>query len=184
MATETEIERKWVITKPQLDNTSISHIFDEITGIEIVQGYVANNVRVRLSPIMGAELTIKIQHTDLSLREFNYQISSEEADEILESTELITKHRYALLDGYTIDIFCNELEGLILVEKEFDSEELAKAEVTPEWLSDGIEVTNDLSYRNANLGGKNFIAGIGIINENNLVTGDQDEIEITPLIIP
>jgi adenylate cyclase len=65
----------------------------------------------------------------------------------------IEKTRYEIDggDGLTIelDLYAGALEGLVVAEVEFDSEEAADAFSAPEWL--GREVTDDARYKNQRL---------------------------------
>ena len=62
------------------------------------------------------------------------------------------KHRYKLIgDGPTIvlDVFKNDLDGLILTEVEFNTIEEANAYIPESWF--GFEVTDDYRFKNYNL---------------------------------
>jgi CYTH domain-containing protein len=62
-----------------------------------------------------------------------------------------TRHLVPLHDGVTaeLDEFHDELDGLLLVEVEFTSDDQMHAFEPPEWF--GREVTDDPSYRNSML---------------------------------
>jgi adenylate cyclase len=65
----------------------------------------------------------------------------------------IEKTRYEIDagDGLVIelDVYGGELEGLVVAEVEFDSEEAAEAFTPPDWL--GPDVTEDARYKNQRL---------------------------------
>jgi adenylate cyclase len=65
----------------------------------------------------------------------------------------IEKTRYEIdADGGAVielDVYTGDLEGLVVAEVEFDSEEAAEAYVAPDWL--GTDVTEDLRYKNQRL---------------------------------
>ena len=102
--------------------------------------------------------------------------------------DVISKTRFNIgLDdknssGYTLDVFEGELEGLLLIEKEFDSEEHAASEEFPEeWAA--VEVTGDARFINANLGDKRFDVNSGIqqrLDNNQLMIldGNEEDLEL------
>lgn len=82
------------------------------------------------------------------------------ADKVAELAEAlpITKERFRLTNGYDfegleIDRFYDNLDGLIVAEKKFDSEEEAAEYILPRIVSEHVvrEVTEDLRYVNLNL---------------------------------
>ena len=48
-----------------------------------------------------------------------------------------------------LDVYTGDLEGLVVAEVEFDSEEAAEAFAPPEWF--GEDVTDDVRYKNQRL---------------------------------
>jgi CYTH domain-containing protein len=61
-----------------------------------------------------------------------------------------TRHRVELDDGVAeLDVYGGKLEGLLVVEVEFDSEEQAGSFTPPDWFGD--EITEDSRFRNAAL---------------------------------
>ena len=87
------------------------------------------------------------EEANLPLTEKSYLHLLEKADGYV-----ITKKRYEIPYGiHTIelDIFENELEGLIIAEVEFTSEEEALSFTPPEWFGD--DVTGDTKYTNSDL---------------------------------
>jgi len=61
-----------------------------------------------------------------------------------------TRHRFGL-GGHTVelDVFHDELDGLVVAEVEFDSSDALRSFEPPPWFDD--EVTDDRRYRNASL---------------------------------
>lgn len=171
---ELEIERKWLVPADRLLTLQGKVLRDGFSDIR--QGYLSPEVRVRITN-GDAILCIKRRLTLLTVREFNYSIPMEDAELLLEDMDLIIKHRNNLPEGYTLDQFASDLDGLVLVEKEFESEELAAEELLPEWLEGCPEVTGDETYINANLGGTMFVEGLGVVSGDNLLTGDEEEID-------
>ncbi|HWH52054.1 MAG TPA: CYTH domain-containing protein [Gemmatimonadaceae bacterium] len=120
------------------------------------QGYLSTDperiVRVRADGTM-AFLTIKGLTVGTSRSEYEYRISVDDADEMLDQLclrPLIEKVRYREAFGehtWEIDVFEGANEGLVVAEIELPS---ANAEfVAPPWL--GAEVSDDPRYFNSNL---------------------------------
>ena len=65
----------------------------------------------------------------------------------------IEKTRYEIPVGddlvIELDVYAGDLDGLVIAEVEFDSEEAAEAFAAPDWL--GPDVTEDLRYKNQRL---------------------------------
>lgn len=144
-----EVERKFVLpgSPPWLgDHPSTA----------IAQGYVAiaDDVEVRLRAAdRHRMLTVKRGHGE-SREEIEVQLSAEQFDALWPLTEplRLSKRRYRVpVDGLTVevDVFEAELEGLVLAEVEFDSEDDAGRFEAPSWL--GEEVTGDQRYANQSL---------------------------------
>lgn len=144
----TEIERKFLVRDELWHPTA--------PGVLYRQGYLSTDpdrtVRVRLAAGMGY-LTIKGRSVEASRAEFEYEIPSEDAAEMLDRLclpGLVEKERYRVDHAgktWEVDVFLGENEGLILAEVE-----LAEARETielPPWAGD--EVTEDPRYYNAYL---------------------------------
>ena len=81
-------------------------------------------------------------------------ISAREFDELWPLTEgrRIEKRRWIIPHGeleLEVDVFAGPLEGLLLVEVEFDSEQASRDFTPPSWF--GRDVTDEIAYGNANL---------------------------------
>lgn len=143
-----EIERKFLLKNDSWrDSVVRSHV--------LKQGYLASSplptVRVRTSDDK-AFLTIKGRTEGISRVEFEYEIPSEEALEMLKlsAQQPIEKTRYIVeANGHTweIDVFEGSNAGLVLAEVELDSED-EKVEL-PDWID--FEVTHDPRYYNSAL---------------------------------
>ena len=143
-----EIERKFLLKNDSWrDSVVRSHV--------LKQGYLASSplptVRVRTSDDK-AFLTIKGRTEGISRVEFEYEIPSEEALEMLKlsAQQPIEKTRYIVeVNGHTweIDVFEGSNAGLVLAEVELDSED-EKVEL-PDWID--FEVTHDPRYYNSAL---------------------------------
>jgi len=144
-----EIERKFLVAHDGWRGAASS-------GERYRQGYVAVGppaaVRVR---IMGdrAVLNLKKATTDLTRDEFEYAISLEDAESILErlcSGRVIEKTRYRVPHAgltWEVDVFEGRNAGLVVAEIELESE--TQAIERPPWL--GEEVSGDVRYFNSSL---------------------------------
>jgi adenylate cyclase len=143
-----EVERKFRLRRPP-----------DLSGSDadpIEQGYLAvgadGEVRLRLKGEQRL-LTVK-RGAGLSRGEAEVEVSPEQFEELWPLTEgrRLRKGRHVLPhDGFEIevDVYEGELEGLIVAEIEFDSEEDARAFEPPGWLGD--DVTGDERFLNENL---------------------------------
>lgn len=163
-----EIERKFKVIQ-------VPNNLDQYKKKEIEQGYLCTNpvVRIRKSnkkyiltykSKLGMEE--KKEEVALTCEEVELPLSKDAYEHLKEKVDnhLITKTRYLidLEDGLTaeLDIFHDILEGLIFVEVEFPSEEVAASFVAPEWF--GEDVSFDKRYKN------NYLATINSYEELSL----------------
>jgi adenylate cyclase len=143
-----EVERKFLVTAPP-----------DLGGVaadEIEQGYLAigseGEVRVRRK---GDRLLLTAKRgTGLSRQEAEIDLDRERFDELWVLTEgrRLRKRRHVLPLGdlrIELDVYGGDLEGLMVAEIEFPSEEEANAFEPPGWL--GEEVTGDHRYLNETL---------------------------------
>ena len=147
-----EIEKKFLLKNDDWRKNA--------SGTYYKQGYLSTKkertVRVRINNDK-AFLTIKGPSKGASRLEFEYEIPSQDAMEILDLCEkpIIEKIRYIVVDkGLTweIDEFEGVNKGLILAELELTNED--QEFDLPEWIGD--EVTGNPDYYNANLINKPF----------------------------
>jgi len=143
----TEIERKFKVN-------SLEWLIQG-SGERLQQGYLSTDpertVRVR---VVGerAWLTIKGRTVGASRPEFEYDLPTSEARQLLELCllPLIDKTRYRVpFAGHTweVDVFHGANAGLVIAEVELDRED--EAVQRPAWL--GEEVTGDPAYYNSSL---------------------------------
>ena len=148
----TEIERKFLLRDDSWRGLG--------TSSEIRQGYLSRvkerTVRVRIRD-EEAFLTVKGRNQGLCRPEFDYEIPTRDAEDMLQLCEglVIEKTRHRVEYGglvWEVDEFHSELEGLVLAECELTDpdQEIDK----PTWVGD--EVTRDPRYFNANLTGWPF----------------------------
>jgi adenylate cyclase len=143
-----EVERKFLVHEPpDLHGTE----YDEIE-----QGYLAigadGEVRVRRK---GDRLVLTAKRGEgLSRHEAEIELARQAFDELWPLTEgrRLHKRRHVVPHGdlrIEVDVYEGELEGLVVAEIEFSSEDEARRFEPPAWLSD--EVTGDHRYLNETL---------------------------------
>jgi adenylate cyclase len=143
-----EVERKFLVGElPDLDGTESD---------EIEQGYLATGsdgeVRVRRK---GDRLVLTAKRgSGLSRDEAEVELDQSSFDELWRLTEgrRLKKRRHILSHGdlkVEVDVYGGDLQGLMVAEIEFPSEEDAKSFDPPDWL--GEEVTGDHRYLNETL---------------------------------
>ena len=154
-----EIERKFKVKQvPQ-------EILNTITPLELVQTYLeapeGQERRVRSINNEKFVITVKIPQVSsngLIRQELEKEISKEDYELFLHQQKgtQIKKRRYKVPveNGltYELDIYDGELKGLMVVEVEFPTEEMADSFVAPDWF--GEEVTSNKAYKNASLAKK------------------------------
>jgi adenylate cyclase len=146
-----EVERKYLVTvPPELSGTQ----FDEIE-----QGYLAtgDDQEVRLRRKGERLLLTAKRGSGLTRDEAEVELESAAFGRLWPLTEgrRLRKRRYVIPHGshrIELDVYGGELEGLMVAEVEFRSEEEAKAFRPPGWL--GEEVTGDHRYMNETLATK------------------------------
>jgi adenylate cyclase len=144
-----EIERKFLVQELPGD-------LDIGPGTALRQGYLAidleRKLSVRIRQGERAVLTIK-QGRGIARTEVELPLSSDQFEVLWPSTVArIDKRRHEIdIDSHSIelDIFNEELAGLVLAEVEFTTLEDAKAFVPPAWF--GTDVTEDSRYLNQTL---------------------------------
>jgi adenylate cyclase len=143
-----EVERKFLVSEPP--------DLDEGSAEEIEQGYLAigdeEEVRLRRKE---EKLTLTAKRgSGLTRDEAEVDLGREDFDRLWPLTEgkRLHKRRYVIPDGdltIEVDVYGGDLEGLVVAEIEFQSEEAARAFEPPGWL--GEEVTGDHRYLNETL---------------------------------
>jgi adenylate cyclase len=143
-----EIERKFLVKDVKWKAAAKGTLYR--------QGYLSSVkervVRVRTIENKGF-LTIKGITKGVSRSEFEYEISVEDADTMLDEIcekPIIEKKRYKIRAGaliFEVDEFFGENEGLVVAEVELGDEK-QKIDL-PDWI--GTEVSGDPRYFNSNL---------------------------------
>jgi adenylate cyclase len=143
-----EVERKFLVPDPpDLEGAEAD---------EIEQGYLATGAdgEVRLRRKGDARLLTAKLGAGLSRQEEEVEIDRDSFDRLWQLTEgrRLHKRRHVLPDGnrrVEVDVYEGDLDGLVVAEIEFDSEEEARAFEPLDWL--GEEVTGDERYLNETL---------------------------------
>jgi adenylate cyclase len=127
-----------------------------IRSVNYSQGYLSSvptsSIRIRISDDK-AWINIKSATIGTHRQEYEYQIPTSDADEILHTLcakPLIEKTRHFIIndgDTWEIDEFFGENAGLVVAEIEL--KDVNQTFSRPDWL--GQEVTHDLRYYNNNL---------------------------------
>lgn len=144
--THLEIERKFLLdSKYNLDSYDCSVINQSYIGFKPVS---------RVRKVDDKYYYNQKGEGTLVREESEKEITKDTYDKIIEYKigRTIYKNRYRVPVGeYTaeVDKYFDELEGLLIVEVEFGSVEEANNFVVPSWF--GMEITEDLRYKNDNL---------------------------------
>ena len=151
-----EIERKYLVK-------NLPENIDKLKFSIIKQGYLNTSsepiLRIRQKD-NDYFLTYKFSSDDQKSKQYNicteYELPiTKEAFEHLSlkvDGKMVIKRRYYIdFNDLTLelDIFGGDLNGLKIVEVEFESEEQAESFVKPKWF--GKDVSKDPKYRNSNL---------------------------------
>jgi adenylate cyclase len=148
--TSAEIERKFVVEKAPEN-------LHQFSGKEILQGYLAitrDGTEVRVRKI-GGKCFITVKHGSGKIRlEEEIKISPKQFSSLwsLTNGKRIEKERYRIPHAgvmIDLDVYRQKLQGLIIAEAEFPTEEASYRFQAPDWL--GAEVTQDDRYKNRNL---------------------------------
>jgi len=144
-----EIERKFLVTGEGWRERAGP-------GRRFCQGHVATadhaSVRIRRTD-NKAFVTIKGKRNGIARPEFEYEIPTADAEEMLKTLckrPLLEKTRYCVEHAglvWEVDVFVGRNEGLILAEVELDHPDQPVS--IPDWV--GREVTDDPRYRNATI---------------------------------
>ncbi len=146
-----EIERKFLVT----------HIPDNIESYphsEIEQGYLCMEPVVRIRKKDNDYILTYKSKGLLKRSEHEFPLSKQAYEHMLTKIDgnRITKTRYRIPTDHKLtielDVFHENLEGLVMAEVEFPSEEDALEYEGPDWFED--EVTFDRRYQNNNLANK------------------------------
>ena len=132
-----EIERKFLITK-KIDLSNLK--YDDIT-----QGYITVDPEVRVRKKGEKYYLTSKSEGNLVREEREKEISAETYYSLMQDRYYLPYGKYII----EIDKYCSRLDGLIVAEVEFETEEEANLFAPPEWF--GREVTYDKRFKNKNL---------------------------------
>lgn len=140
-----ETERKFLVDKRRLHELTFES--EEV----IVQGYLSTNptVRIRLRDNRGF-LTIKGPTRGLSRHEYEYEIPTDDAAELLKlcGGKVLKKIRRTLTHAehvWEVDFFMGRHAGLVMAEVELTSPD--EQFILPDWIT--REVSADARYANS-----------------------------------
>jgi len=145
------LERKFLATNPPIAGTKKTYIRS---------GFLSSNpenvVRVRIYDDGRCTLTVQSEIDGISKQEYGYEISSDDAMQMLENLcekEYIEKIRhYVPYEGdedlmWEVDVFQAENKGLVLAD--INPKSVDQEIILPEWITG--EVSDQAQYRNSNL---------------------------------
>lgn len=143
-----EIERKFLVKECPKN-------IDKYECISMEQTYISVNPTIRLRR-ENEKFILTVKGSGLiSREEFELEITKEQYDNLLlkRETPFVKKKRYKIpLDNNLVaelDIYFEDLEGLMTVEVEFLTENIALDFIPPKWF--GKDVTMDKRYKNTSL---------------------------------
>ncbi|HOQ17442.1 MAG: CYTH domain-containing protein [Epulopiscium sp.] len=143
-----EIERKYLV-KRLPENL---HLYEKE---EIIQGYISIDPIIRLRKSNDNYcLTIKSKG-HLKREEVEFPLTKEQFESLWQKVDsnTIYKSRYNIpLENNLVaelDVYHGDLEDLLTVEVEFESEKASEKFTPPDWF--GKDVTHDNRYKNSNL---------------------------------
>lgn len=143
-----EIERKFLIKQ-------LPEKLDSYPCADIEQGYLNTSPVLRIRKKNDSYIFTYKSAGLLSREELEVPLTQTAYEHLVPKCDgnLITKTRYKIPEqhGYTIelDVFHGCLEGLLLAEVEFPSEEEAFAFSAPDWFT--VEVTEEPTFHNSSL---------------------------------
>jgi adenylate cyclase len=143
-----EVERKFLVSDPpDLDGTEAD---------EIEQGYLAigSDGEVRLRHKGDKRVLTSKRGSGLSREEAEIELERADFERLWPLTEgrRLHKRRHVIPHGdlrIEVDVYEGDLDGLVVAEVEFGSEDEARRFEPPEWI--GEEVTGDDRYLNETL---------------------------------
>lgn len=145
-----EIERKFLVK-------SLPENLEQYSHEDIIQGYLAiaeDGTEVRLRQKGKKYFQTVKSGTGKTRFESEIEITEEQFDSLWEATKgkRVEKTRYEIPHESGIielDVYRDDLDGLLSAEMEFSNEEDSNGFIAPEWFSE--EVTDDIRYKNQNL---------------------------------
>ena len=148
-----EIERKFLIH-------SLPNSLEQYEHTEIEQAYISVDPSIRLRK-RNNDYYLTVKQSGFMVREeMEIAITKEQYERLWSKIEtgIIRKTRFLIpiQDGLTaeLDVFHGVLQGLMIVEVEFNSIEQANSFEPPTWF--GTDVTNNPKYSNNNLATSKF----------------------------
>ncbi len=143
-----EIERKF-LTK------AVPFAYETYPHKKISQCYISTLPTIRLRQMDEMYILTVKGKGHLAKEEFELTLTEEEYTHLKQKAEtpVLEKTRYEIALGNhliaELDIYAGHLQGLMTTEVEFSSVAEAEAFVPPDWF--GMDITNDIRYKNTNL---------------------------------
>lgn len=147
-----EIEKKYLVNV-------LPEPLEQYAHSRLTQSYISREPVIRLRKIESEKQTsyvLTVKGEGLSVRqEFELPLQQAEYENLFQKTEgrvlQKTRYRIPLEQGYVaeLDLFEADLEGLILVEVEFPTEQEMQNFKAPDWF--GADVSNSKQYHNSTL---------------------------------
>lgn len=161
--TNQEIERRWLVKSYDPGVLGDTKEWGSWSARNITQGYLDKNLRVRRTTGAGAldesELTSKTGR-GLVRTELTAPLGRAAAEMLLETTKYkVEKTRFPRCGvdftednkyqyrKWELDLFRGPLNGLVILEREFDTVGEAKSAVLPSFIFDAVEVTDTINNR-------------------------------------
>lgn len=153
-----EIERKWRLERLPPNINTTNSLVSRIHQGYILDGEFELRLRKEVSYSVVKHITLAVKSSgDLSREEWPIETPEWVFDGLwsnIKSSLVKTRYTVPSLDqnhAFEFDVYQEKLEGLFIVECEFDSEEEAEAFTVPDWFGLAVDVTKDPRYKNKNL---------------------------------
>ena len=152
-----EIEKKYLVDS--IDKVMKYVNLDECKKIYIEQGYLSSNPTIRVRKFNNeycitykSRINNKVSSDVIVNQEIELPLTDESYNNMIKKIDynLVKKIRYQipLENGLMaeLDVFDEKLKGLVMVEVEFENEDIANSFKEPEWF--GKNVSADKKYKN------------------------------------
>lgn len=147
-----EIERKFLV-KTLPDN------LNNYPSSNIEQGYLCNAPVVRVRKNDDKYILTYKSGGMMKREEYEHPLTAESYEHLIAKADglIISKTRYRIPDNdgllIELDVFHGPLEGFVMAEVEFSSEEQALSYTLPDWF--GCDVTKNPAFHNSRISGMN-----------------------------
>jgi len=151
-----EIERKWRLERLPPNINTANSLVSRIHQGYILDGEFELRLRKEVSCSVVKHRTLAVKSSGgLSREEWTIETPEWVFDGLWSNIKSsLVKIRYTVpsLDNvFEFDVYQEKLEGLFIVECEFESEKEAEVFTVPDWFGLAVDVTKDQRYKNKNL---------------------------------